>query len=468
MPATRSWIWFAGAFVVISGMALIESRPAWATTILPEDNAQVQTIPPRAEKLTPVPYNGQPGAIPQEGSLQPVAPQSVTPQTATEDEETECCQIPYVGPPGRFWLRTDYLMWWTNGMRLPALVTSSPLGTPADEAGVLGFPNTTTLYGDKTVDNGGRSGYRTTLGMKLGECSRWDVQFDYLSLGDEVGSFNRVSAGDVILARPFFNVELNQQASLLVAYPGTSEGSISVKAREYFQSAGVTFCYNVSSNDMSAEWSDGSSNAESGEMPLTYGSRTDLLVGLRYYNLFDSVIIDENTSDISLGSTLTARDIFRNRNDFYGSEIGFRSLFYRGRWSLEVMTKIAMGNNHQIAIINGNTVITAPNQPTQTYNNVGILAGPSNEGIYNRDVFTMIPQVNLELGYQFNCHCRAFIGYNVLYWGNVMRAADQIDLNVAPGNFAPQTPAYLPFPAFSAKTSSFWAQGVNVGTEIRF
>ena len=164
-----------------------------------------------------------------------------------------------------------------------------------------------------------------------------------------------------------------------------------------------------------------------------YGSRTDLLVGFRWYQLSDRIGIQENLLDLQeplANTTFDIHDGFRTENDFYGCDIGFRSQVYRGRWSLELLTKLAVGNTHQIVAISGQTVIDS--QPPL---NGGILALPTNIGTYQRNVFTVIPQLSLELGYQINCHWRAYAGYNVLYWGSVRRAADQIDLNVDSRNF---------------------------------
>ena len=144
-----------------------------------------------------------------------------------------------------------------------------------------------------------------------------------------------------------------------------------------------------------------------------------------------------------------------------------RTQLYRGRWSLDILTKIAMGNNHQTVTIEGQTVQTPQGGASQTFA-AGILAGGSNSGVYQRDNLTLIPELNLELGYQWNCHWRAFIGYDILYWGAVTRAADQIDLNVDPRNFPPPTEGALPFPQFPGKFSDFWAQGVNLGAEFRY
>ncbi len=94
----------------------------------------------------------------------------------------------------------------------------------------------------------------------------------------------------------------------------------------------------------------------------------------------------------------------------------------------------------------------------------------TNSGIYTQDQFVVIPQLGLELGYQVTCHTRAYLGYNILYWGNVMRAGDQIDRNIDPRNWAnaPDAANALPFPQFLNRCSSFWAQGINLGVEVRF
>ena len=134
-------------------------------------------------------------------------------------------------------------MWWSNGMRLPPLVTTSPQGTPRGQAGVLGLPTTTVLFGDQTIANDGRPGFRTTLGMWLDCCHRWDLEFDYFNLGERQANFSQTSSGDPILARPFYDVQAMQQSSQLVAYPGVVQGTVSVNAKDYFQSAGVSLSY---------------------------------------------------------------------------------------------------------------------------------------------------------------------------------------------------------------------------------
>ena len=78
----------------------------------------------------------------------------------------------------------------------------------------------------------------------------------------------------------------------------------------------------------------------------------------------------------------------------------------------------------------------------------------------------MIPQLGMELGYQVNCNLRAFFGYNVLWWSNVARAAEQIDTSVNTNLLPPvETTAGDSRPAFDFARSDFWAQGLNCGLE---
>jgi hypothetical protein len=437
--------------ILVGGLLWLGGQTAWAVGE-PTAVGPLQPVPD-ASPATGVLAPGQPGtaALPEQVSA------------ATSDEGLDCCGLPLCGPPGRFWLRADYLLWWTNGMRLPPLVTTSPAGTQVDRAGVLGYPNTSILFGNTTVGDDGRSGFRTTLGMWLDCCNIWDLEFDYLSLGQRTSDFSASSSDYSVLARPFFNVQTNKQASELVSLPGTVTGAVSAHVTDYFQSVGVLLSRNLCSCDScqcnACDFCDGCA-------PLLFCCRTDLLFGMRYYNLSDFTGVTEDLDQVNPIANYVIHDNFRASNEFYGGEIGLRTQLYRGRWSLDILTKIAIGNNHQTVNIDGSTAVTADGT-TLRYDG-GILAGKSNSGNYIRDDFAVIPQLSVELGYQWTCHWRTYVGYSLIYWGDVVRSANQIDLNLDPRNFPPATSSGLPFPAYSGATSSFWAQGMNVGLEFRF
>lgn len=354
----------------------------------------------------------------------------------------------------RYWARADYLMWWTRGSVLPPLVTASPPGTPQSQAGVLGQPGTVILFGNEEVGNQIRSGVRLKFGAWLGDVATCGIEADYFNLGQESAGFdNGARSFTPILSRPFFNMQTVQQAAELVSFPDVVSGRVTADYHDWFDSAGVwgrfNVCCNLDCDDCS---------------PLL--RRVDLIAGYRYYGLNDSVVVREDLvsgpgSQVP-GTSFLIEDAFRARNEFHGGEIGLITQCARGPWSLEVLTKMAIGNNHQTVVIAGQTVENGAVSP------VGILAGATNSGTFRRDEFTVIPQLGVDVGYEWNCHLRTFLGYNLLYWADVQRAGDQIDLRLDPRNFPPGTPGALPFPSFLGQASSFWAQGINFGLQLQY
>ncbi len=61
-------------------------------------------------------------------------------------------------------ISADYLYYSLDGMDLPALVTTSPVGTAAANIGVIGG-NTQTLFGANEINDGGRSGGRIAVSL---------------------------------------------------------------------------------------------------------------------------------------------------------------------------------------------------------------------------------------------------------------------------------------------------------------
>src|SRR5262249_22126476 len=70
----------------------------------------------------------------------------------------------------------------------------------------------------------------------------------------------------------------------------------------------------------------------------------------------------------------------------------------------------------------------------------GLLALQSTIGRQSRDRGAVIPEFGVQVGYQLTRHLRAYAGYTLIYWGEVARAGDQIDLTVNPNLLPPATP----------------------------
>ena len=86
--------------------------------------------------------------------------------------------------PSDGWVALDYLFWWTRGMSLPPLVTTSPAGTPLPDAGVLGEPATTVLFGDEQVSDELRSGFRFETGIWLDRACSQCIAVRFLCAGE--------------------------------------------------------------------------------------------------------------------------------------------------------------------------------------------------------------------------------------------------------------------------------------------
>ena len=87
------------------------------------------------------------------------------------------------------------------------------------------------------------------------------------------------------------------------------------------------------------------------------------------------------------------------------------------------------------------------------------------------DLLSVIPSVEVKVSYYFSNWCRLFVGYDYMYWNQVVRPGSQIDRNVNPtqstlfGNGLLAGPA-SPTPLFNR--TDFWAQGITVGLEFKF
>ena len=173
------------------------------------------------------------------------------------------------------------------------------------------------------------------------------------------------------------------------------------------------------------------------------------------------------TLNLPVTTTFDIHDIFRAENEFHGGEIGLSTELNQGRFSLNILAKMALGNNRQVVNISGDTVTTIGvlNPVTDPG---GLLSAITNIGTYTHDQFTVIPQLNMEIGYQINCRTRAFVGYNVLYWGQVWRADDQIDTVVDYRNIPPIGAGGTIHPQAQLRNNDFWAQGINFGVDFRY
>lgn len=381
----------------------------------------------------------------------------------------------YISLPAHGWVHAEGLTWYQSGMNLPPLVTTSPTGTARASAGVIGQQGTSILYGgdeDHLTDPAG--GFRIRFGTWLGSCSGLGIEGEYLGLSATESFFAQSTGatGSQILARPFVNMRPGNNAGSndaeLVAFPNVIRGSVGVDLENRLVGAAFRFRRQMccSSGCGYSDWRC---------QPVPVSTRIDFTLGYRYWQLNEGLRIREQLTTLATNSTINGGtgsfdiiDQFRTRNQFNGAEMGAVWQGRRGWWSLDMLMRVGFGNMLQTVMIDGSTAITENNVTTN--HDSGFLTQRTNIGIYQRERFTMIPELGATLGYQLTRRLRGTVGYTLVYMGNVVRPGDQVDLDVNTNLLPPEANPFTgPLrPQFQFRQTDYWVHGLSYGLEFRW
>jgi hypothetical protein len=347
--------------------------------------------------------------------------------------------------PRHVWASFDSLMWWGKPRSTPALVTSDPNGV---------LPNSTLLFGGGTVGGGMAPGARADFGLWFDDCETLGMGAKVWGLhGDSEGFYAASPTGDTVLARPFYNVVLDQEDALLASSPGLIVGSIDA---------------HTASSVISAE-----AYLRSGVLSGR-GYNVDLIGGYHFLRLDDdlSVFSDSMSIDpsgaVPVGTVIDVLDVFGTKNEFHGGSLGMVGEVRHGAWTVSGLAKVSVGNMHESVTINGYQSITAPGD-VPAVSPGGVFAQPTNMGTYERDVIAWIPEFGVSAGYDVRSWLRLTVGYNVLWMSNVALSGNQIDRGVNPTQFAgnpligPARPAFTGF-----QESEYFLHGITLGAVFMY
>ncbi len=372
------------------------------------------------------------------------------------------------GPPGRVWFGAEYLLWTTKGDRLPALATvANGVGSPTpalpNRLGALGQPGTQTVIGDRDYHDAWRSGLRLYGGLWFTPDNRIGAEMDWFYLGDSKTN-ERVGndSGNAFVYRPFTNNTVRNangsftavapfQDTELVSYPNVLAGQVAVNTESRLWGLNPNAVFNLCCDPC---------------------GRLDLLIGYRHLDLQDRVDIREDLRGLAgsanPGATFVVQDSFATRNRFNGVNLGMAwERRFGGAFFLNVRGSVGLGNTNTTVDINGSTTTNSAGVTNTSVG--GLLAQPSNIGRYELNKFAVVPEVTARLGVQLTDNIRIYGGYNFLYWSNVVRPGDVIDLRVNGSQLPPRTNQTGElFPRFEPKYSDFWAHGVQFGLQFRF
>jgi hypothetical protein len=370
---------------------------------------------------------------------------------------------------GRFYASTEYLLWWTRGDHVPALVTTGPdPGPTVNNPASLGRPGTVILIGNGTLDPAPYSGFRGTVGYWFDDNHCLGAEVTGFTLPQRSRTLGATSDQFPLLARPFFTINPGPnfgESTEIIARMNQATGAVAVNTASSLWGIEANLRRQLGCGCLFGDWS----------------YRVEALAGFRYLQLEDSLEILESINVLKSvppaspalpnGGQAFVFDQFKTRNQFYGGQAGLSAEIHKGPWSLTVDGKLAIGGTHQVVDIFGNQLqIDNVLGPSRFVG--GLLALPTNIGHYTHNHFAVVPELGLKLGYQVTEHVRLTLGYDFLYWSSVVRPGDQIDRGLdttrIPNFVSTDQPTGLRRPAPQFNTTDFWAQGLNVGLEIRY
>lgn len=372
------------------------------------------------------------------------------PEASGEIQAVECSAACCECPPAdcsRCWFNAEYLLWWTK---------SQPLPVPVLSTGVLSDPASEILIGgNDPFDAEPHHGGRFTLGTYLGAEQRFGVEGNYFFLAERTDSLRVISSENQlpVTGIPFVAAlpgGSNLPAFFTLANHPAFSSDTTLSMSTFMQGVELNGLYNLSTGR---------------------SGRLALIAGARYLDLQEDLSLATRSPPIPPVTVqdYTILDEFDTRNQFYGGQLGVRLDWSAGRFFVSGTGKIALGNMCQEVEVNGFFQSIDPGEATLSPG--GVYTQSTNIGRHTRDELAWVPELNLSAGVRITSRISASIGYNLLYASSVLRPGDQIDPVINPSQNSVLGDGTLVGPARPAvpfNDTSFWAQGINVGLQIRY
>ncbi len=215
------------------------------------------------------------------------------------------------------------------------------------------------------------------------------------------------------------------------------------------------------------------------------------LLGFRYLLYKDELTVASNTSlvhpdgfpltdgdasaSLSQNLNFSTLDRIRIWNQFFGGQAGIDIDAKFGSFFINLRGKVAVGDMHQMAQVDGVTMVVN-NDPTHitpasSTTLGGLLSSPADSGQHIRDRFTYIPEMNLKVGYQFTNWLRGYVGYDVMVIGNAARAGDSTvtnTINTAVSVAGSNNNITIAQPTFRFQDRDVMIQGLTFGMELTY
>lgn len=365
---------------------------------------------------------------------------ALTPGVNAEDD------VPYDVEDRLGHVNLEYLLWWIQSPKVPVLVSG---GDVLDAVpGAFGQEGTFPLL-DKI-------GMPPTLGGRL-TMYRWlnenqvagveGVFWGARSFSRETFT-SRGTGTEPVLARPFFNVNSGTLDADPVGLPFAMAGTVQISLPSTMVSGEVNFHLAPSGG---SEW------------------QFRYFGGPRYLQLDEKLIINHASVELVDGQLDFVHDQFGTTNRYYGGQAGVGFEYRGGRLLLDVRTKLGFGRTEQTVRTDGGTALTTATGETTVLGDRGLLVQPFNAGLeVKRKAWSVVPEFSINGGLQLNEYFSIYLGYNFLYWSNVVRPGDALSQNISLQPCCPGVILGAHEPSLNPTQSSVWIQGLTLGLEINF
>lgn len=350
--------------------------------------------------------------------------------------------------PQHFWGTADYLYWQTQ---------SSPVPVPLVEEGE------TVVLGGRNISNNWRSGGRFALGcwfeegLPLNICQGFGVDIEYLFLPSgsrKMGVSSSGLPGSPNYNIPYFDVVTGTEATTPLSEVGVYSGKGTLTIHNNLQGA------------------EANGYLVFGQGPYL---KYSVIAGFRYLNFIEMLKFGVSSPVIDTPDVWTTTDKFRAQNNFYGGQLGAGIEAVMGCFFADATFKLGLGAMCEQAKISGKLVTNDYTGYTtlQTFPG-GYFALPTNIGHHSRTCFAVVPEVDINFGYQITDCLKVRIGYTFLYVSEMLRAGKIMNPNINPTQSVaiennPDTELVgEPSPRARLNSEGFWTQGINAGLEFYF
>lgn len=191
--------------------------------------------------------------------------------------------------------------------------------------------------------------------------------------------------------------------------------------------------------------------------------------GARYLDLTDRVRITNALRLVADPSAFAiGADQFSTHNRFAGPQVGTMLGLGGGKWSVELISKLAGGLTHQLRNIEGAPLMSA-SVVSPLLIPGPLLALPTNSGRETARRVTLVPELALKTRLALTSWCSVSVGYSLLYWNKVLCPGDQMNplINVTQLPFrGPFSGSPDPKPVFVH--TDYFMQGLDLGLQLRY